>query len=102
MGKKLFVGDPGFDVDDPVRQHVSALHGAVASTAVNMERLTKPDATLDALKNGPVLNLSEENGKFHAGVGAGSTIAAHGKTITPPESSPRRLGPDGKRMWSAP
>jgi hypothetical protein len=59
-------------------------------------------ADLALSKNGPTLNLFDENGKPRVALGAVQTESPDGTQIKYPESSLFLLGPDGKRLWSAP
>ena len=59
-------------------------------------------ADLALSKNGPTLNLFDENGKPRAALGAVQTASPDGAQTRYPESSLFLLGPDGKRLWSAP
>jgi hypothetical protein len=61
----------------------------------------KPRAGLGVSKDGPTLILIDENGKGRATVGVTQTTTPDGRTTTYPESSLLLFGSDGKIIWQA-
>lgn len=57
---------------------------------------------LAASKDGPRLDLCDENGKARALLGRGQTTTPDGKVISYPESSLLLFNPEGKVVWQAP
>jgi len=58
-------------------------------------------AALTVDKDGPSLNLRDENGMERFTAGKIKTVTPDGKVIEYPESSLVLFGPDGKIIWSA-
>ena len=87
MGKKLFVGNLGFDANDADLSQLFGQHGTVASAAVCMDRVTSRSKGFGFVEMG-----SDEEGQ--AAITALNGKDHNGRALTVAEAKPKAAGGD--------